>query len=303
MAHVSALSEERGRHGAEGILLGIYEKALAGDDLGEIFAAAHRAGFAFVDLSLDESPARLTRLQWTPAERQDVRDAARRSGIAIGGLCLSAHRTTAPGSSDDEQRERAFLMLVDAIDLCADLGASVVQIAGYYAYYEERRDGARADYIAVLRAGARHAARRGVVLGLENVDGTDVTSIDEALAIVTEVGSPWFRLYPDIGNVVVQSGDVLAEIEAAADHAVAWHVKEARPGQPRRVPMGEGDVPWDDAFRTLAARGWNGRIMIEMWNDDSPDSEALAAKAGRFVRERMDAAGMRVLNPGSVDEV
>lgn len=285
------------RHGAEGILLGIYEKALAGEDLDEIFASARRAGFAFVDLSIDESPARLMRLHWTRDERQQVREAARRNGVAIGGLCLSAHRATAPGSGDEQQREKAFLMLVDAIDLCADLGASVVQIAGYYAYYEKRRDGARADYIAVLRAGARHAARRGVVLGLENVDGTDVTSIDEALSIVTEVGSPWFRLYPDIGNVVVQSGDVVAEIEAAADHAVAWHVKEARPGEPRRVTMGEGDVPWDDAFRTLAARQWNGRIMIEMWNDDSPDSEDLAAQAGRFVRERLSAAGVRVLDP------
>lgn len=286
----------------DGVSLGIYEKALAGGDLEALFESARRAGFSFVDLSVDESPERLARLRWTQAEREHVRAAARRHGILIGGICLSAHRSTAPGSSDPAQRALALEMLVDAIDLCADLGVSVLQIAGYYAYYEGPRTGARDDYIDVLRAGARHAARTGVILGLENVDGTDVVSTAAALAIVDAVDSPWFRLYPDVGNFVVQSRDVVAEVSAAAHHAVAWHVKEARPGEPRRVPMGEGDVPWDEAFAALADAGWNGRIMIEMWNDDDPESERIAERARLFVAERLGAAGIRVVSPADLAE-
>jgi len=282
-----------------GVLLGIYEKALRGNTLDELFASARRAGFAFVDLSIDESPERLARLRWTDVERQEVREAARRHGVMIGGICLSAHRSTAPGSSDPAQRALALEMMVDAIDLCADLGASVLQIAGYYAYYEEPRDTARADYIEILRVGTHYAARRGIVLGLENVDGTDVISTAEALSIVDEIRSPWFHLYPDIGNFVVQSREVASEVAAAAKHAVAWHVKEARPGEPRRVPMGEGDVPWDAAFAALAAAQWNGRIMIEMWNDDDPESERISAQARRFVEERLRRAGIAVLAPSS----
>lgn len=280
---------------AEGVLLGIYEKALHGETLDDLFASARRAGFAFVDLSLDESPERLARLRWSPSEREEVREAARRHGLIIGGICLSAHRSTAPGSNSPAQRGLALEMLIEAIDLCVDLGVSVLQIAGYYAFYEEPRQGAREDYIEVMRAGARHAARRGIVLGLENVDGTDVVSTEDALAIVDAVRSPWFRLYPDIGNFVVQSREVVTEVAAAAQHAVAWHVKEARPGEPRRVPIGEGDVPWDAAFAALAAAHWSGRIMIEMWNDDSEESERIAEQARRFVEERLQRAGIAVL--------
>lgn len=281
----------------EGVLLGIYEKALTGATLEEVFASARRAGFSFVDLSIDETPERLARLRWTERERTDVRAAAHRQGITIGGICLSAHRATAPGSRDAGQRARAAEMLVDAIDLCVDLGVPVLQIAGYYAYYEEPRAGARADYVEVLRAGARHAARRGVVLGLENVDGADVVSTEEALRIVDEIGSPWFQLYPDVGNFVVQALDVVPEVTAAAGRAVAWHVKEARPGEPRRVPLGEGAVPWHDAFVALAATGWNGRIMIEMWNDDAPESESIARAARMFVTAELEGAGIPVMGP------
>jgi len=283
-----------------GVLLGIYEKALRGRSLADVFASAARAGFSFVDLSLDESPERLARLQWTAIERAEVRDAAARNGVAIGGLCLSVHRTIAPGSADPAQRERALRILLDAIDLAADLGGCVVQIAGYYAYGEEARADARADYVAVMAQGTAHAARRGVVLGLENVDGTDVTSTETALGVVAEIDSPWFRLYPDVGNFVVQSLPVVEQVRASVPHAFAWHVKDARPDEPRRVPMGEGDVPWDDAFAALAETGWSGRIMIEMWNDDAPESERIAADARRFIADRLAAAGIRVLEPTAV---
>lgn len=289
-----------GREALDGVILGIYEKALTGPNLDEIFASARRAGFSFVDLSIDETPERLARLRWTTQQRRDVREAAQRHGIAIGGICLSAHRAIAPGSHDPEQRAHALRILQQAIHLCVDLGVSVLQIAGYYAYYEDPRPEARADYIEVLRAGARHAARCGIVLGLENVDGTDVVSTAEALKIVDEIGSPWFQLYPDIGNFVVQSRDVVPEVAAAVRYAVAWHVKEARPGQPRRVPLGEGDVPWHDAFAALAAAGWSGRIMIEMWNDDAPESELIAEEARLFVTGKLVGAGIRIVDgPGA----
>jgi len=277
-----------------GVRLGIYEKALRGASLDELFVSAARAGFTFVDLSLDESPPRLARLLWSSEERVAVRDAAARAGIEIGGLCLSAHRTIALGSADPAQRERALEILLQAIDLARDLGATIVQIAGYYAHLEVPREDARADYIDVLRVGADYAALRGVVLGIENVEGTDVVSIDAALAIVDEVGSPWLGIYPDIGNFVVQSRDVATEVRAAAGRALAWHVKDARPGEPRRVPMGRGDVPWDVAFAELAAQHWSGRVMVEMWNDDADDAETIAADAGAFIAGRLAAAGIPV---------
>lgn len=279
--------------GEWGVHLGIYEKALLPGSVESLFTSAAQSGFSFVDLSIDESPERLARLSWPSHRRDQVRNAARDAGVEIGGLCLSAHRTIAPGSADPAQREAARTLLVDAIDLARDLGAPVVQIAGYYAHYEAPRPGARDDYIDVLTAGTRHAARRGVALGIENVEGTDIVSVQAAMAVVDAIGSPWFALYPDIGNFVVQSRDVVSEMRASMGHALAWHVKDARPGEPRRVPMGGGDVPWDAAFTELARQRWSGRVMVEMWNDDN-DANQIAAQAGAFIAERMNAAGIPI---------
>ncbi|WP_027929339.1 sugar phosphate isomerase/epimerase family protein [Amycolatopsis thermoflava] len=58
-------------------------------------------------------------------------------------------------------------------------------------------------------------------------------------------------------------------------------------GDPRRgwdfVSTGHGDVPWEDAFRTLRAIGYAGPISIE-WEDAGMDRHQGAAEALAFVR-------------------
>ncbi|MCV2395139.1 L-ribulose-5-phosphate 3-epimerase [Actinotalea sp. M2MS4P-6] len=288
-----------------GVELGVYEKALrwAGswDDL---FRQAADAGFAFVDLSVDETDDRVSRLWWPDAVRGEVREASLRHGVAIGGLCLSAHRKVAPGSADPAVRRRSQELLLRSVDLSVDLGAPLIQVAGYYAFYEAPRSGAREHYLDVIAAGAAYAAQRGVMLGIENVDGTDITSISRALEACDEIGSAHLQLYPDIGNLTERGLDVVAELAAGRGRMLALHVKDTRPGEPRRVPMGTGAVPWAKAFTELARQGWSGRMLIEMWNDSRPDSAAEAQRAREFIRGRLEAAGIPVATrtPGPVAE-
>lgn len=280
------------------IHLGIYEKALAWrGSFPDLFAQAAQAGFSFVDLSVDESAERIGRLGWDAAQCRHVRHAAADAGVALGGLCLSAHRRIAPGSADPKVRDHARRVLVQGIDLCAKLHIPVLQLAGYYAFYEEPNERAREHYVECLRAGADHAALRGVQLGIENVDGTDITSITEAMRVVTEIGSPWLQLYPDLGNLAEQGLDPETELAAGAGHMLALHAKDVRPGEPRRVPMGEGVVDWDATFAALARHRWSGRIMIEMWNDDAPDSAQRSATARQFIAGQLRRAGFTVAEP------
>ena len=283
---------------ASAVELGIYEKALRWDgSWRSLFDQARRAGFSFLDLSVDETPEREARLAWTPQQRAEVRAASEEAGVAIGGLCLSIHRRIGPGSADPAVRQRAIEVLEQGIDLCADLHIPVLQLAGYYAYYEDLTPDARTWYVECLRAGARHAARRGVLLGIENVDGTDITSVTEAMTVVHEINSPWLQLYADLGNIAEQGLDMVGELRCGEGHFLALHAKEVRRGEPRRVPMGDGIVDWDTAFAELARQGWAGRLMIEMWNDDAPDSAERAASARDFIATKLDAAGIGVRTP------
>lgn len=282
----------------DGVELGIYEKALQWrGSWAEMFASAAEAGFSFVDLSVDETPEREARLRWTPSERAEVRAAAEAAGVALGGLCLSIHRRIAPGSADPAVRAEARQVLIEGIDLCADLGIPVLQLAGYYAYYEEPHADARDHYVDCLRAGARYAARKGVLLGIENVDGTDIVSIRAAMEVVEEIDSPWLQLYSDIGNIAEQGLEIAAELRCGQGRMLALHAKDVRRGEPRRIPMGEGIVDWDEAFAELARQRWSGRLMIELWNDEADDSVAVAAAARVFITDRLTAAGIPVRHP------
>ena len=236
----------------------------------------------------------MARLGWEQNRRRMVRHCAEAAETVIGGVCLSVHRRIGPGSADPAVRQRARDVMAEGLRLCHDLGAPVLQVAGYYCYYEQMNDHAEQWYTDLLLDALPMAARLGVVMGIENVDGTDVTSIRKAMEFVKLADSPYLQVYPDLGNIAEQQLDAVTELEAGRGHMVAIHVKDVRPGEPRRVPMGEGTVDWDESFAILAEQNWRGRMMIEMWNDDAPDSNARSSSAREFIEDHLRTAGIPV---------
>ena len=273
--------------------IGIYEKALPFDvDWHERLAVAREVGFDFVEISIDESDERLSRLDWTAAERADLRHAIAQSGVPVTTMCLSAHRKYALGSADSTTRAQALDIMRRAVDFAYDTGVRVIQLAGYYVYYEPHVDGSLARYQDGLERGLAWASQAAVTLALENVDGSDVDSITRAMYFVNAFNSPYFQVYPDIGNLAEHGLDVCAELARGAGHLVGVHVKDTRPGEPRRVPFGEGVVPFVDAFYKLKTMGFSGPVLLEMWNDDSPDSLRIVREAREWVMARMAEGGL-----------
>jgi L-ribulose-5-phosphate 3-epimerase/hexulose-6-phosphate isomerase len=255
-----------------------------------MFEAAARSGFQFVEMSVDESADRLSRLTWSLADRNRVAAAAAAAGTPIYSMCLSGHRRYGLGSADPSVRTEAARILDAAIGLAADLGIRVIQIAGYFAYYEAASQDAEARYVAGLRAGLGLAAQRGVMLAVENIDTGDMASADDAVALATELASPWFQVYPDVGNFAVHDLDVVANVRRVLPYAVGLHLKDARPGEPRRVPFGEGTVPFDSVFQALLHAGYSGPLTIEMWNDDPTTAERRSSDALAWIRSGLRAA-------------
>lgn len=267
-----------GRHGFRN-RRGVYEKTLPAGTIGEIAAAAAGSGYDFLELAIDESEERQARLRWSTSERAAARSAAQAAGAPISTLTLSAHRRYPWGSSDESTRARADELARHTIDLAADLGAECVQIAGYFAYYEDRSPRGRERFVDGLTRAVAYAGERGVVLALENVDGVDVTSIDDALSLARDI--PGLRLYVDVGNLAGNGLDVVEQLARAVPFSYAVQLKDARRGEFRRVPFGEGDVPFGAVFGFLDEVGYTGNLSVEMWNDDG--DPGLAAEALRWL--------------------
>ncbi len=97
--------------------LGIYEKALAKDlSLAGAAGAGKKLRFLiFVEMSVDETDERLSRLDWSAAQRTSLVAAMIETGVGIPSMCLSAHRRFPFGSRDEAVRERAREIMSKAI--------------------------------------------------------------------------------------------------------------------------------------------------------------------------------------------
>jgi L-ribulose-5-phosphate 3-epimerase len=278
-----------------GVRLGVYEKALpTSSGWPERLELVRALGFDYLELSIDESEARIARLSAGSPERRAIRAAVAETGVPVWSLCLSAHRRHALGSASAATRARAHELFAGAVDLAVELGARVIQVAGYFVYYEDETPDSVERYAEGLARGAALAAEAGIMLGIENMDTVGVTSLAQGMRLVERVGSPWLQLYPDVGNLIERGWDPLQELDLARGHMVALHLKDTRPGEPRRVPFGEGQVPFVAAFERLVAAGYAGPMLVEMWNDDAPDSVQRLAEARNWVVARMREGGIRV---------
>ena len=273
---------------------GIYEKALpAGLSWRGMLEAAASAGYRFLEISVDESDERLSRLEWPAGARRKLRAALSSSPVPIGSLCLSAHRKYSLGSSAAPVRERGLGIMRRAIDFAAEFGLRIVQVAGYDVFYEESTERTRGLFLENLCRSAEWAREAGVMLGLENVDCPVAESITRALRFVEAARTPWFQLYPDIANLAAAGHDVPSQLREGGSHIVSLHMKDSRIREIRRVPFGEGIVDFGAVFRTLQEIGYRGPLVVEMWNEGEKDPIAAAARTLRWLEDARDAAQPR----------
>lgn len=254
--------------------IGIHEKALPGGlSWKSTFELVDESGYDYYALSIDESDQGIARLKWSAAKRRRMLQAASSRSVQIMTVALSAHRRFPWGSSDPETRSRADWLAKDAIELAYDLEASCVQIAGYFTRSEPTHKNARSYFLDGLARSLSLAEQRGVVLALENVDDSDVTSVDEGLEILGAVESGSLKLCVDVGNLAGNEHDVTTQLKSALPVAFGVQLKDARPGEFRGVPYGEGTVPFSDVFREISKHP-DMPLSIEMWNDAGDSSMA-----------------------------
>ncbi len=278
-------------------LLGMYEKAVPNDiTWKERLEVARESGFDYVEISVDETDAKLARLEWTADERRELVRLQQECGLPIRSMCLSGHRKYPFGATDPEVRGRSMEIMTKALELACDLGVRTIQLAGYDVYYEEGTDETRKWFAENLARATELAAREGVMLGFETMETPFMDTVEKSMAYVSQVDSPYLGVYPDLGNLTNASflygKSVTDDLATGRGHLVAAHCKETVAGAYREIPFGTGTTDWE-ALDECVRQGVR-RYVAEFWYVGSEKWREETAFASEYVRGKIEAAFDRV---------
>ena len=276
--------------------LGLYEKSMpAGLTWREMLAAGYAAGFDQLEISIDESDARLARLDWTDQQKLELLATQVETGMPVRTMCLSGHRKYPLGSRDSQVRARGMEILRKAVDFAGDMGIRIIQLAGYDVYYEEGGEDTRARFAENLAVGVEYAAARGVALGFETMETPFMDTISKSMAYVNEIDSPYLGVYPDLGNLTnaceLYGQRVTDEIRAGRGHLMAMHLKETVPGKYRDMDFGTGRVDFPAGIREAYACGVR-LFTAEFWHDGRVNWQERLKDTNRFLREKFECASL-----------
>lgn len=168
--------------------LGLYEKAMPPElSWREKLETAKEAGYDYVEISIDETEEKISRLDMTGEERFEMVSAMYETGLPIRTMCVSALTKYSLGNDDPQFSARGMEILEKSIRLADDLGVRVVMIPGYDVYYRPSTLETKRRYLRNLKRAAEMAEKAGVILGLETMENEFMNTVEKAMKYVTFV--------------------------------------------------------------------------------------------------------------------
>ena len=90
--------------------IGVYEKAFPVElSWEERLTRAKEAGFDYLEMSIDETDMRMSRLDWSDDQIAELLEVQRKVGLPIESICFSAQRKYPLGSKKWEKEAKELL--------------------------------------------------------------------------------------------------------------------------------------------------------------------------------------------------
>lgn len=190
----------------------------------------------------------------------EVKERAFRLGLGISGTAIGNDFCHPDGPKRDEQLKLCH----DWIDFAAEMDAPVIRIFAGNVKKGQTEEEAVAQCVHAINHSLVHAAKRGVVLALENHGGITSTP-EQLLNIVKQVTpSPWFGVNFDSGNF--RTADPYGDLEKIAPYAVNAQVKA------KMAPAGKSaeEADYKRIVQILKDAGYRGYLVLEFEEKGDP---------------------------------
>ena len=259
-------------------------EAFEGWPLAKACRAIRKAGYTGIEIApftLAEKPADIS-----AAERREYREIIQSEGLSFVGLhwLTVSPKGLHVSGPDAGLRQRSWEHIRGLIDLCADLGGNGVMVFGSPKQRSTTGGLTRAEatrnFIDGLAGVAPHAADRqvGVLVEALPANQSDVVeTLEEAVAIVREIGSPYLQTMFDVHNAVDETLPHAALVERWFDYIRHVHVNELDGRH-----CGAGDYDYKPVLEALRRRDYAGWVSLEAF-DFTPGAERLANESLRHL--------------------
>lgn len=259
--------------------LSIRLEVLPGDSVAAQIANAARFGFDAIAL-----PGRF-KDRWLPGLRECLGDCP----VPMAGVSLGFRHSLL--SPDPAQRARCRDSLVGLMDLCAELGAKLLNIPPCLIQDNAERltDRTACDTLLLeqLPALGDAARERGVTFLLEPVNKYEsdyLNSVVPAAELTRRLGHSHVACTADFFHMQMEELQVDAALRAAGSQVRHVHVAENT-----RVEPGPGSLNFAPGFRALKETGYTGLIEVECRWLSGPAETVLPASV-EYLRRAWNAA-------------
>ena len=275
--------------------ISICNELFKGWDIERVFDYAARLGYDGVELApftLGETVSDIS-----IAYRRRIRAAADRVGIKIVGLhwLLVKPEGLYINHPDDSVRKKTQNYLRELIDLCGDLGGSVlVHGSPQQRNIKEGWDPGEAWKSAreTFQVCAEAAQSRNVYYCLEALTAADtnfINTIDQALKMVDEIDHPNFQTMLDCRSIHASAKSQLPRV--LKETLETGKLKHVHVNDPNGRGPGFGDLQYSQLLKILHKADYEGFVSVEVF-DFEPDPQTIAGRSVGYLHGIFETLGI-----------
>ena len=275
--------------------LGLYEKAMPDLSFEEKLNITKTCGFDCMEISIDETDKKLSRLDFNKDELSEIQKAIKSTGVPIRTMCLSGHRKYPMGSHDKDIRKRSLSIMQKAVDFSEEIGVRIIQLAGYDVYYEQSDEDTKKFFYENLLKSTEMAAQKGIILGFETMETPFMDTVEKGMYYVNKINSPYLGMYPDIGNLknasLIYGKSVAEDLKTGNGKIFAAHLKETKVGLYRDMTFGQkdGHTEYESSLNVLLKQGVK-MFTGEFWYHGEENYIENIKNASLFLRNKIETA-------------
>ncbi|MER9249204.1 sugar phosphate isomerase/epimerase [Mesorhizobium sp. M0590] len=250
--------------------VGVFARTFPGSEPAGVLAAVRDAGFAVTQFNL--ACAGLPSMPHAVPEGaiSAIAAASGASGVALVALSGTYNMAHPDKAVRDDGMRRLGVVIKAAASLAVPLVTLCTGTRNaddQWAYHPDNADREAWDDMAgEIEKALQLAERHGVDLGIEPEQANIVTSAQDAMRLIAEMGSKRLRVVLDPANLFEQaspeeaSAIVAAAVERTAGHVAMAHAKD-RCADGRFATAGRGVVDFPDFVARLKSSGFDGPLV------------------------------------------